>query len=247
MKIDFDGIEIPKGEFLMGTNLEKDIVAKESDWAKKTELPQHRVYLDKFYISRTLITNEQWRIFLENSNYNWIDRDKIWFNGFPNHKKNHPIVWVTWFDALAFCNWAGVELPTEAHWEKANRGFDERIYPWGDEIIDHSFANYDTPNGDTNDVNFYQKGRSYFGLLDMAGNTWEWTSTLWGLDKDNPEFTYPYNLDDGRENINELNKLRVVRSAGWKYSSDLVRCSARDWNRLNVRGSGLSFRVIKGK
>ncbi len=245
MKIKFDWVKIPKGKFWMGTDLKEDIVASKSEWAKKTELPQHKIYLDEFYITKTLITNTQWRVFLEASNYDWKDRDKIWRDGFPTKKANHPIVWVTWLDAKAFCDWAGVQLPTEAEWEKSARGDDKRVYPWGNEKISNKFANFEKFIGDTNSVDFYELGKSYYGLFDMAGNTWEWTSTIWGKDKDNPEFIYPYQENDGRENINDLNKLKVVRSAGWKYSYDLIRCAARDWNKLSVRGNGLSFRVVK--
>lgn len=244
MKLTFDWVTIPAGAFWMGTDLSRDAVAAASGWARKTELPQHEVDLPDYRISRTLVTNAQWEQFLQQSGYQWADREKLWHTGRPPGKATHPVVWVTWFDALAFCEWAGVRLPTEAEWEKAARGADQRLYPWGDQAPTPELANYDRQVGDTTPVEHYPQGRSFYGLFDMAGNVWEWTSTLWGTDKNDPEFTYPYRVDDGREALNRRDILRVVRSAGWKYPPDLIRCAARDWNPPHVRGSGLGFRVV---
>lgn len=243
--IEFDWVTIPAGPFWMGSDLAQDSVASTSNWARRTERPQHEVVLPSYQISRMLITNEQWAGFVQQSGYHWADKEKGWPAGFPEGKEKYPITWITWFDAQAFCDWAGVRLPTEAEWEKAARGLDKRLYPWGNQSPSPALANYGKQVGQTTPVDHYCAGRSYYGLFDMAGNTWEWTSTIWGHDKNNPEFTYPYQTNDGREDRTRLDVLRVVRSAGWKYTPDLIRCAARDWNRPQVRGSGLSFRVVK--
>ncbi len=228
----------------MGTDLKIDQVAANFDWAKQVEQPQHQIFLPTYKISRYPVTNAQWGQFLAHTDYNWADQDKLWKDGLPKGLENHPIVWVTWYDALAFCQWTGVRLPTEAEWEKAARGTDKRLYPWGNDQPTAQLANYDNQVGQTTPVDAYPQGTSYYGVWDMAGNTWEWTSTIWGTDAHNPEFSYPYQSEDGRETLDQPDILRVVRSGGWKYSPNLIRSAYRDWNKPHLRGSGLSFRVV---
>jgi formylglycine-generating enzyme required for sulfatase activity len=246
-RLDFDWIEIPAGSFWMGTDLTQDPVAASPDWldwAMLTECPQHSVTLDGFRITRYPITNAQWKAFLDDSGYVWPDRDRLWSGGLPAGKEWHPVTWVTWHDALAFCRWAGVRLPSDAEWEKAARGDDRRLYPWGNQAPTPALANYADQVGDTTSVDRYPDGRSPYGVYDMAGNTWEWISTLWGRDKDDPEFRHPYRPDDGRESLDDSTRLRMVRGGGWKYPADLIRAAYRDWNMAGVRGSALGFRVV---
>jgi len=244
--IEFDWVTIPSGPFWMGTNLDCDPVASSPewrDWVIRTECPQHQVVLPAFQMSRYPVTNLQWQQFLVNSGYLWPDYDKLWINGLPDGKAYHPVVWVTWSDTLAFCRWAGVRLPTDAEWEKSARGNDQRCYPWGNQLPTAALANYDHQVGDTTPVDHYPAGQSPYGVYDLAGNTWEWISTLWGSDQDHPEFSYPYQPDDGRESLGHTTRLRMVRGGGWKYSPDLIRAAYRDWNKATVRGSALGFRV----
>ncbi|AUI69172.1 formylglycine-generating enzyme family protein [Beggiatoa leptomitoformis] len=240
----FDWVTIPAGVFWMGTDVATDTVAAQFAWAQQVEQPQHQVYLPDYRISRYPVTNAQWGVFLAQTDYTWADHDKLWLSGIPEGKEQHPVVWVTWQDAMAFCRWAGVSLPTDAEWEKAARGTDKRLYPWGNQAPDASLANFANQVGDTTAVTHYPAGKSPYGVFDMAGNTWEWISTVWGTDKDNPEFTLPYQVDDGRESLEDSQILRMVRAGGWKYDATLIRCAYRDWNKPQTRGSGLGFRVV---
>ena len=131
-------------------------------------------------------------------------------------KADHPVVQVSWADAVAFCRWLGeaFRLPTEAEWEKAARGLvvgaatrpigqsaRGRIYPWGDEPPDANRCNFARNIGDTTPVGQYGRGATPdYGVLDLAGNVWEWTGSLWGKSGDKPDFGYPYHPGDGREN-----------------------------------------------
>ena len=230
--IEIDWVTIPAGEFLMGSDKAQDSMAQDS------ELPQHRLYLPEYRISRTPVTNAQYLRFVEAMKYT---PPQHWTNGrIPDGKGNHPVVYVSWLDAIAFCGWAGVRLPSEAEWEKAARGTDGRIWPWGNQPPDDKRCNFrDSKIGDTTPVDRYPSGASPYGVLDMAGNVWEWTSSLF---KD-----YPYRADDGREKETEDGTgRRVLRGGAYYFSPEGVRCAYRN-GRTAWRGNGSDgFRLATG-
>ena len=131
---------------------------------------------------------------------------------------------VTWHDAVAYCQWLSQKtekpyrLPSEAEWEKGARGNDGRIYPWGNQWDAKRCNSEEGGKGDTTPVGAYPQGASPYGLLDMAGNVWEWTLSVYK--------GYPYDPEDGREDL-EAEGLRVLRGGAFRYSRRLGRCASR--------------------
>jgi formylglycine-generating enzyme required for sulfatase activity len=158
-----------------------------------------------------------------------------------SEKQNHPVTQVSWDDALAFCQWLSrvtslhVQLPTEAQWEKAARGKDGRIYPWGNEWDAKRLNSNESGIGDTTSVGKYSPaGDSPYGAVDVAGNVWEWTSTLFEL--------YPYQSEDGREDEHSPRD-RVMRGGSWKRGSQEARCAHRSGDPPDFRTAFIGFRV----
>jgi serine/threonine-protein kinase len=222
-----DWVKIPEGTFWMGSE-EIDI-----------EKPIHQVHLDTYHIARYPTTNAQYAIFTHDTSY---QTPKHWENGImPSLLHNHPVVNVSWHDALAYCQWLcqatgkNIALPSEAQWEKAARGTDRRRYPWGNDFDKGKANTWENDIRTTTPVNAYPAGKSPYGVWDMSGNVWEWTSTLFR--------NYPYNASDGRENLNE-GDWRIVRGGSW----GLAHVNARASSRLNydpdLRSSDFGFRLV---
>jgi formylglycine-generating enzyme required for sulfatase activity len=180
---------VPEGEFLMGASV-TDVEAFDD------ERPQHTVYLDAYWIDSTEVTNAMYAQCVADGACTLPDEEAS-FSRSPYYTSptcaRYPVVQVTWEQAQAYCEWAGRRLPTEAEWEKAARGTDGRIYPWGNDAPDGSRANLcgsECPNEanapgiddgffDTAPVGNYPAGASPYGALDMAGNVWEWVADWW--------------------------------------------------------------------
>lgn len=158
----FDWVEIDGGAFAMGTDPPR------YNRPYPDELPRHRVRLSKFEISRNVITNGQYAAFVFATGHRspgyWPEFNSAEF------RMQHPVTYVDWFDAQAFCNWAGVRLPTEAEWEKTARGVDGRTWPWGEAIPTASTCNCENFVGDTVSVECCRDGAS-------ATVPWVWRAT----------------------------------------------------------------------
>jgi formylglycine-generating enzyme required for sulfatase activity len=216
-----DMVRIPAGAFLMGSNDGPD-----------DERPQHRVDVGEFFIDRNQVTNTQFARFLAAKGSKardgqvWYDvddndarihwRDGKW-TADPGHE-DHPVVEASWYGALAYCNWLGKRLPTEAEWEKAARGTDGRKYPWGNDTPDRTRAHFAAGWNDFRPVGSFPKGASAYGVLDLAGNGWEWVSSAY--------LPYPYDPKDGREDPNRV-QIRGTRGGGQDSSPDELTTTQR--------------------
>ncbi len=227
-------ILIAAGEFLMGTS---DAEAKRliqefgKDWEKwvKWEQPQHTVSLDAFYISRYPVTNAEYKKFKPD----W----KI-----PNGKENHPVVNVSWDDAVAFCKWVEGDLPTEAQWEKAASWDDakkiKRVFPWSDVFDKDKCNSSELKIRDTTPVGKYSpQGDSFFGVGDMAGNVWEWCAD-W--------FDENFYKNSPRENPRNdtQGQYRVLRGGSFDNVAPNARCAGRYGSRPDSFSSNRGFRVV---
>lgn len=192
--------------------------------------PQHQVQVADFYIDRWPVTNAEYKKFVDavayrvpyyqvswcdTSGYNWDPDTRM----YPAGKANHPVVLVTWEDAMAYAAWANKRLPTEAEWELAGRGLEGRRYPWGSEFLPDLCNCKEANTGGTSPVGaFSPKGDTPEGLVDMLGNVWEWTNSLYR--------PYPYTANDGRES-RQAAGFRVLRGASWVNDAAVTHCMAR--------------------
>jgi len=222
---------IPAGRFIMGT-----------DARLPDEGPQHTVILPAYYIDEYEVTNFQYKKFNDASSgrspRHWRNRT------FPEGKSDHPVVYVTWENANDYCHWAGKRLPTDQEWEKAARGTDGRLFPWGDEF-DISKAN--TPLrwkeigsfGDTTPVGSFEEGKSPYGLYDVSGNVWEWTDSWYK--------SYPGNKTES-ESYGE--RYKTLKGGSW-FDCSFYKCgiSAPVFNRAffakKVKNDSFGFRCAK--
>jgi formylglycine-generating enzyme required for sulfatase activity len=237
-------ILIPAGEFLMGSDPSED------KYARDDEQPQHTLYLPDYYLAKTPVTNAQYAAFVEATGHR---SPSYWEGKQPlKGKEDHPVVYVSWFDIMAYCNWLSrvtgkaYRLPSEAEWEKGARGTDGRIYPWGNEWDPKQCNCREGGWDDTTPVGAYPQGASFYGLLDMAGNVWEWTLSLWGKGWKSwlrPDFKYPYNPEDGREDP-KAKGYRVLRGGAFYNIRSSVRCAYRLRYLRAGRNFGVGFRVV---
>jgi len=208
-------VEVPAGPFLMGSDKTKDTYASDN------ELPQHKITLEAFWIGKYPVTNAQYATYAGAASLSFT---------MPKDKENHPVVNVSWHEAMAFCQWLSkttgyvVMLPSEAEWEKSARGTDGRIWPW-DNTFDKAKANtHEAKAGDTTPVGSYRaKGDvSAYGCSDTIGNVWEWTRSL-------AEFSYPYRerLGEREDESASDTFARVLRGGSWNSPRWIARCAYR--------------------
>lgn len=214
---------IPAGEFPMGIS-EETLAAWMKDHPNDrrddftNELPAHQVYLDAFYMYKNDVTVAQYRAFCAATGRPMPDAPR-W-----GWQDDHPIVNVTWDDAKAYADWAGVLLPTEAQWEKAARGADGRIFPWGNDWDPTKCHNLigGNLNANTSPVGSYPAGASPYGCLDMAGNVSQWCADWYADDYyQHAPAKNPRGPDNG--------DYRVLRGGAWHLGLDiyLYRCAYR--------------------
>ena len=192
-------VYVPSGEFLLGEGMSK-----------------RRVQLEPFWIGRFPVTNAQYAHFLDSTNHR---KPQHWGRGLI--EPDEPVIWVSWHDAMAYCRWAGLVLPSETQWEAAARGFDGRTYPWGEEKPTHSLANFLGGRRQLSRIGLYPEGAGPFGTQDQAGGVWEWCA----------------DLDEGS------GARRFARGGSWVGPAKHLRCISRHPWSAESAGRYLGFRV----
>ena len=219
-------VYVPGGKYTLG-----------ADDVDDDSKPVHTVELSPFWIGKNPVTNEQFGRFLEATGHR---QPEYWTNDRFNDPQQ-PVVGVSWQDAKAYCEWAGLELPTEAQWEAAARGTDERRYPWGNEEPSHELANYQGGEGRSTPVDAHPKGAGPFGTLDQAGNVWEWCEDVWNKSA--------YDGRDGQTDPVETaggSSVRVLRGGAWNFPSGILPSAFRSRFRAGDRYQYFGFRVVCG-
>jgi len=258
-------VPVPAGKFLMGISPAEldqlsELYSGEGLGADQellqAQTPQHKVDLPAFDIGRYPVTNAEYAAFVEASEGK-ISPPRQWEKGeVPTELASHPVVNVTWEDAVAYCDWLSEQtgktyrLPTEAEWEKAAswnaQTGTKRRYPWGDEWDAGRCNNIGQNLKRTTPVGQYSRaeGDSPYGVSDMAGNVWEWTLTKWGRDRNKPDFGYPYDRGDGRE-AREGKEFRVRRGGSFYDGPGWCSASSRFYNDPLVGADYIGFRVVR--
>jgi sulfatase modifying factor 1 len=226
---------IPGGEFLRGRSHKlPDDDLKWYPTLMKDDRPVRPVQVDPFYLDEHEVTNEEYTAFVKATRhrapYNW-PKGQV-----PEVHENLPVVDVSWDDAVAYARWAGKRLPTEAEWERACRGLAEGgKYPWGDRSPTAKDARFNVLDGPGE---VCKLARSYFGLCDIAGNVWEWTSDWY--DKD-----YYEKSPERNPRGPETGMYRVLRGGSWADVTKYLTCAHRSWARPGERSPNIGFRCAK--
>ena len=218
---------IPAGEFLMG-----------SDDRDENEKPMHAVYLSAYWIDQTEVTNAQYALCVQagacQPPLSSSSTTRSQYFGNPDFA-GYPVIFVDWGQATAYCAWAGRRLPTEAEWEKASRGTEGAICPWGNTSPAPDRLNFNGALGDTTRVGSYPAGASPYGALDMAGNVWEWVSDWYSSGTyQSGVYENPTGPADGTR--------RVLRGGSWYYDLNKIRSAFRFSASDNTVLSDVGFR-----
>ncbi len=240
----------PEGRFTMG-----------SEVGLTDEQPVHTVFLDAYWIDQTEVTNAEYRRCVQAAECS--QPSVMTYYGDAGYS-DHPVVFVSWKDAQAYCAWADRRLPTEAEWEKAAswdpRSDEKRVYPWGDDFDCHK-GNFDDetelddfvvpggPNCDGHDrtspVGSYPSGASPYGALDMGGNVWEWVADAF-IETDpfgGQQNYYEYSPASNPQGVDPATTAyRVLRGGSWNYNFGLGRAAYRLWFGLDDSYDGMGFR-----
>ncbi len=220
-------VYIPAGVFTMGDPVEGSL-------SDRNSIPQREVYLDAYWIARTPVTNAMYRQCFDAGACPKHPRQQLDPHYYDPAFSNHPVVFVNWDFAAQYCQWSGGRLPAEAEWEKAARGTDQRIYPWGSAEPKPELANVGDFHDTTLEVGSLPLGASPFGVLDLGGNVREWVQDWYkdnyqGDPTDNP--TGP-----------EKGEKRVLRGAAWNDPVDYAKVTNRLAHEPNSPGWNRGFR-----
>ena len=234
-------VYVPAGKFTMGTT-EEIAAAQCSKYGSmcermwyRIEAPPHKVKLDAFWIDQTEVTNAMYiqcinagvctePHMMEYMSAPFYDMAEI---------ENHPVVLVDWQQAEAYCNWAGRRLPTEAEWEKAARGTDERTFPWGNTDPDDTLANFNRIVENTTPVGSYPTGISPYGAYDMAGNVLEWVAD---------GFSYYSSDNQTNPTGNQNGDERIFRGGSWGDDAAGLRTTYRNHTAPDFYDISVGFR-----
>jgi formylglycine-generating enzyme required for sulfatase activity len=257
-------IYVPAGEFIMGSSIGEN------------EGPEHKVYVDAFWIDQTEVTNAMFRKFVDATSYRTNAEMDGWASVFNSSAKewqditgaswqhprgpsndlsgldNYPVVQISWNDAKAYCEWVGRRLPTEAEWEKAARGTDSRIYPWGNQNVTGDLLNLADQNlnvqwakKDVDDgyqfaapVGHYPDGASPYGVYDMMGNVQEWVADFYD---ENYYATSPIRNPTGPM----TGQGHILRGGGWNDGKSSVRVTYRKIDSSEARSDNTGFRCAQ--
>ena len=237
-------IFIPAGVFPMGCNPEYN----DGYPCPENALPLHNVNLDAYYIDQFEVTNALYAKCVVAGKCtlpaNLTSYTHPTYYTDPLYA-NYPVIYVSWDQAVNYCSWAGKRLPTEAEWEKAARGTLIRAYPWGEQSPNCSLANFFSPSGhcvgeigDTNAVGSYPSGASFYQVMDMAGNVWEWV---------NDRFSDTYYQESPPTNPQgpDVGTSRVIRGGGWNGQSELLLTSYRGSSAPSYVSTRFGFRCAR--
>ncbi|MEW6406685.1 MAG: SUMF1/EgtB/PvdO family nonheme iron enzyme, partial [Chloroflexota bacterium] len=206
---------IPEGTFYMGGV---------DGRAAGDEKPVHQVTMSAFWMDKVEVTNGMYALCVK-AGACQIPRElksesqQLYYTNADFN--DYPVVYVTWYMATSYCEWAGRRLPTEAEWERAARGDDTRTYPWGDQIPDAQHANFNSYFGDTSRVGSLPMGASPFGVLDLSGNVAEWVNDYY--DKDYYSSGVNFNPGGPASRTSVFN--RVVRGGSFRDEAVNIRVS----------------------
>lgn len=208
--------------------------------------PVREIYVNAFHIDRYEVTNGLYKEFVDATGHEAPDLKRVsdedfiryarlfaWRNGiYPSGRKYYPVQYVSWFDADAYCRWAGKRLPAEEEWEKAARGTDGRKWPWGNSFINEIVNTDRSGIMNTTEVDFFPSGVSPYGVHSMAGNVWEWTATRFG----------PYPGND----MKELDfKAMVLRGGSWDSEFAYSQTAYRNFSQPDIKKRTIGFRCVK--
>ena len=280
---------IPEGLFLMGSTeedigklleLDRNVEAGRFD----VEIPQREVYMSAYLIDKYPVTNAEYKKFIESGGYKqrnlWSDAgwdyiqqskplESNCVNSAMDGKDDCPVVNISWYEAEAFARYAGKRLPSEAEWEKAARGTDGRIYPWGNKFDKTRLNCAESKIEKPTPVAKYPQGISSYGCFDMAGNVWEWTADWFDSQyyrsapdrdpqgpakaEDKPFFGRPedvgvsiYELEPAEAGSSTLSDCKVLRGGSWNGGGVIhIRCANRDYDEPDYRNDTIGFRCAR--